>query len=187
MVVVVLLLLALPLAGALLCIRAPVAVCGPATVISGMACLGLVVAVASVAAHRDLVYLRFIRADALSAVFLLATGFLYAAVAVYSVGYLAQERGSPGSGLYSRRFWAGFNLFAGAMLAAPLMSSVALLWIAIEVTTVISALLVAIEQTDRAAEAAWKYVLIASAGLGLALLATIFAYYAGAQVLGQSL
>ena len=72
------------------------------------------------------------------------------------------------------------------MLAAPLMSSVALLWIAIEVTTVISALLVAIEQTDRAAEAAWKYVLIASAGLGLALLATIFAYYAGAQVLGQS-
>ena len=72
------------------------------------------------------------------------------------------------------------------MLAAPLMSSLALLWVAIEVTTVISALLVAIEDTDGAAEAAWKYVLIASAGLGLALLATIFAYYAGAQVLGQS-
>ena len=72
------------------------------------------------------------------------------------------------------------------MLAAPLMSNLALLWIAVEVTTVISALLVAIEDTDGAAEAAWKYVLIASAGLGLALLATIFAYYAGAQVLGQS-
>ena len=53
-------------------------------------------------------------------------------------------------------------------------------------TTVISALLVAIEDTDGAAEAAWKYVLIASAGLGIALLGTIFAYYAGAQVLGQS-
>ena len=71
------------------------------------------------------------------------------------------------------------------MLAAPLMSSLALLWIAIEVTTVVSALLVAIEDTDGAAEAAWKYVLIACAGLGLALLATIFAYYAGAQVLGE--
>ena len=71
------------------------------------------------------------------------------------------------------------------MLAAPLMGSLALLWIAIEVTTVISALLVAIEDTDQAAEAAWKYVLIASAGLSLALLATIFAYYAGAQVLGE--
>ena len=71
------------------------------------------------------------------------------------------------------------------MLAAPLMSSLALLWIAIEVTTIISALLVAIEDTDGAAEAAWKYVLIASAGLGLALLGTVFAYYAGSQVLGE--
>ena len=34
------------------------------------------------------------------------------------------------------------------MLAAPLMSSLALLWIAVEVTTIISALLVAIEDTD---------------------------------------
>ncbi|HZC51364.1 MAG TPA: alpha-galactosidase, partial [Mycobacterium sp.] len=74
---------------------------------------------------------------------------------------------------------------AWSMLAAPLMSSLALLWIAVEVTTVISALLVAIEDTDGAAEAAWKYVLIASAGLGLALLGTVFAYYAGAQVLGE--
>jgi len=76
------------------------------------------------------------------------------------------------------------------MLAAPLMSSLALLWIAIEVTTIISALLVAIEAPstedgDGAAEAAWKYVLIASAGLGLALLGTVFAYYAGSQVLGE--
>ena len=53
------------------------------------------------------------------------------------------------------------------MLAAPMMSNLALLWVAIEVTTVISALLVAIEDTDGAAEAAWKYVLLASAGLGL--------------------
>jgi hydrogenase-4 component F len=65
------------------------------------------------------------------------------------------------------------------------MSSLALLWIAVEVTTIISALLVAIEDTDAAAEAAWKYVLIASAGLSLALLGTVFAYYAGSQVLGE--
>jgi hydrogenase-4 component F len=117
-----------------------------------------------------------------SAIFLLATGFLYGAVAVYAVGYL--------KGHHDRRFYAGLNLFAWAMLAAPLMSSLALLWIAIEVTTIISALLVAIEAPstedgDGAAEAAWKYVLIASAGLGLALLGTVFAYYAGSQVLGE--
>jgi hydrogenase-4 component F len=71
------------------------------------------------------------------------------------------------------------------MLAAPIMGSLALLWIAVEITTIVSALLVAIEDTDGAAEAAWKYVLIASAGLGLALLATVFAYFAGSQILGE--
>jgi hydrogenase-4 component F len=185
MLTVMLLILILPLAATVICFWAPQRACGLVTVVTGIACLGLTVTVAASAAHQDLGYLGFVRADALSAVFLLATGFLYAAVAVYSVGYLAHGRTSPGYARYSRRFWTGLNIFAWAMLAAPLMSSLALLWVAIEVTTVVSALLVAIEDTDGAAEAAWKYVLIASAGLGLALLATIFVYYAGAQVLGQ--
>ncbi|MDQ2874338.1 MAG: NADH dehydrogenase FAD-containing subunit [Actinomycetota bacterium] len=184
--VVVLLIFFLPLAAALACIRAPLPACRVITATAGLASLGLVVAVAPAAAHRNLAYLEFLRIDALSAVFLLATGFLYAAVALYSIGYVAHGRADPGFSRYSWRFWAGLNLFAWAMLAAPLMSSLALLWVAIEVTTVVSALLVAVEDTSGAAEAAWKYVLIASAGLGLALLATIFAYDAGAQVLGQS-
>jgi hydrogenase-4 component F len=193
---IVLLLLALPVAAALVSLRAPLMAARTATAISGAACFALVLALVPEAAHRDLQYWTYLRVDALSAVFLLATGFLYAAVAAYSIGYLspgthdhgAHDHGARGeaSPRYTRRFWVGLNLFAWAMLAAPLMSSLALLWVAIEVTTVISALLVAIEDTDGAAEAAWKYVLIASAGLGLALLATIFAYYAGAQVLGQS-
>jgi hydrogenase-4 component F len=191
MLTIVLLLFVLPLAAAVICLLAPLAVARAVTATFGAACLGLVIAVLPAASHHDLAYLGFLRIDALSVVFLLATSFLYAAVAVYSIGYLAHGRASgdradPGFTRYSRRFWAGLNLFAWAMLAAPMMSSLALLWVAIEVTTVISALLVAIENTDGAAEAAWKYVLIASAGLGLALLATIFAYYAGAQVLGQS-
>jgi hydrogenase-4 component F len=179
---VILALLIVPLAAGLACAVLP-ATAGPAvTVASGVACFGLVLALVPDTARHDLGYLTYLRADALSVVFLLATGFLYAAVGVYSVGYL-RHHGQDDR--YARRFYAGFNLFAWAMLAAPLMSSLALLWIAIEITTVISALLVAIEDTDGAAEAAWKYVLIASAGLGLALLATVFAYYAGAQVLGE--
>ena len=51
-------------------------------------------------------------------------------MAVYAVGYA--------KGHHDRRFYAGLNLFAWAMLAAPLMSSLALLWIAVEVTTIIS-------------------------------------------------
>jgi hydrogenase-4 component F len=185
-ITVLLVLLALPVAAALISLRAPLPLARAATAASAVACFGLVLALVPVTAHRDLTYLTFLRVDALSTVFLLATGFLYAAVTVYSIGYPAH--GGPGQdpARYSRRFWLGLNLFAWAMLAAPLMGNLALLWVAVEVTTVISALLVAIENTDGAAEAAWKYVLIASAGLGLALLATIFAYYAGAQVLGQS-
>jgi hydrogenase-4 component F len=187
---VLVLLMALPAAAALLCVRIPVRIAPAITAVSGVACFGLVLALIPTAAHGDLQYARLLRVDALSAVFLLATGFLYAAVAIYSVGYLSAEHAADGndqeSRRYARRFWVGLNVFAWAMLAAPLMSNLALLWVAIEITTVVSALLVAIENTDGAAEAAWKYVLLASAGLGLALLATIFAYYAGAHVLGQS-
>jgi hydrogenase-4 component F len=185
MLVVILLLLAAPFAAALVSLRAPARVTQAVTAVTGAGCFGLVLAVVPAASHHDLVYLSYLRIDAVSVVFLLATSFLYGAVAVYSIGYLARSReADPGFARYSRRFYAGLNLFAWTMLAAPMMSNLALLWIAVEVTTVISALLVAIEDTDGAAEAAWKYILIASAGLGLALLATIFAYYAGAQVLG---
>jgi hydrogenase-4 component F len=177
------LVLVLPLAAALACLRVPLAAARAVTVACGLASFALVLALVPAAARGDLSYLRLLRVDAVSAVFLLATGFLYAAVAVYSVGYLPRAQDG---GRAARRFWVGLNLFAWAMLAAPMMGSLALLWVAVEVTTVISALLVAIENTDGAAEAAWKYVLLASAGLGLALLATIFAYYAGAHVLGQS-
>jgi len=164
---VILALLIVPLASGLICVALPRAAARAITVLSGLASFALVLALVPAAAHRDLNYLSYLRVDALSAVFLLATGFLYAAVAVYSVGYLKQHED-----LYARRFYAGLNLFGWAMLAAPLMSSLALLWIAVEITTIVSALLVAIEDTDGAAEAAWKYVLIASAGLGLALLAS---------------
>src|SRR3984885_5816704 len=187
MLAIILLLLILPFAAAAVSLRAPDRVAGAVTAVTGVACFGLVLALVPAAAHRDLDYLSYLRIDAVSVVFLMATSFLYGAVAVYSIGYLApsRRRRDPGFSRYSRRFYTGLNLFAWSMLAAPMMNNLALLWIAVEVTTVISALLVAIENTDGAAEAAWKYILIASAGLGLALLATIFTYYAGAQVLGQ--
>ena len=176
---VILAILIVPLAVAIVSFFVPARVAMGLTVASGIACFVLVLALVPDAANGAPTYLSYLRADAVSCVFLLATAFLYAAVGVYAVGYLEGR-----TRRYARRFFLGFNVFAWAMLAAPLMSSLALLWIAVEVTTVVSALLVAIEDTDGAAEASWKYVLIASAGLGLGLLATIFAYYAGAQVLG---
>ncbi len=185
--VIALVLLAVPLAAAVVTFWLPARAAGPVTAASGIASFALVVALIPVVSHRDIAALGLVRIDALSVVFLLATGFLYACVAVYSIGYLrtAGEHHARDQ-RYARRFWAGLNLFAWSMLAAPAMGNLALLWIAIEVTTIVSALLVAMEGTDGAIEAAWKYVLLASAGLAIALLGTTFIYYAGAHVLGQS-
>ena len=186
MTIIVLALLIVPVAAATVTLWLPAQVAGVVTATAGVTSFGLVLALIPASSRGTVRWLGLVRIDALSVVFLLATGFLYACVAVYSIGYLrpAVRRGA-GDQVYARRFWIGLNLFAWSMLAAPMMSNLALLWIAIEVTTIISALLVALEGTDHAAEAAWKYVLLASAGLAIALLGTIFAYYAGAHVLGQ--
>jgi hydrogenase-4 component F len=71
------------------------------------------------------------------------------------------------------------------MLLVPLAADFGTLWVAVELTTIISALLVAIDRTDAALEAAWKYVLIASSGLGIALLSIIVMYATGTHVLGN--
>ena len=186
MTAILVFLLIAPLIAALIAFWAPVPAGGAVTAICGVACFAAVIALVPAAGRHDVVLGSYLRVDALSVVFLLATSFLYAAVAVYLIGFLRSGGQSRAEIRYSCRLLAGLNIFAWAMLAAPMMSSLALLWVAVEVTTVVSALLVALEGTDGAAEAAWKYVLIASAGLGIALLGTIFAYYAGARVLGQS-
>ncbi len=164
-----------------------------ATLVSGLICLGMAVTLVPSGADHTLTAIRYLRADALSVVFVLATTFLYAATAAYSIGYLAAEERAAKTpaelaefARYSRRFHLGMNLFAWSMICAPLAAGLALLWIAVEVTTVVSALLVALDDTEDATEAAWKYVLLASCGLGIALLATIMMYAAGSEVLGSS-
>ena len=182
-----------PLVLTLLCVVAPRRFNEIATVVVSVAMAVLAIALVP-AATSGTVTAGFLRADALSVVFLIATAVLYALTAVYSIGYLKVSVGPDGADgdarrvpdRYRRRFYVGLNAFAWSMLCAPLVNGLAMLWIAIEITTVVSALLVALDNTDGAAEAAWKYVLIASSGLGIALLSTIVLYYAGSQVLGSS-
>jgi hydrogenase-4 component F len=185
MTAIALALLIAPALAGLAAVWLPPRASGPVTAAVGLASFCLVLSLIPTLARHDVSTLGFVSIDALSVVFLLATSFLYACVGLYSIGYLRTETQARDH-RYDRGFWIGLNLFAWSMLAAPLMGNLALLWIAIEVTTIVSALLVALEGTDGAAEAAWKYVLLASAGLAIALLGTIFAYYAGAHVLGQS-
>lgn len=178
-------LLALPILATVACALVPPHVGGWVTIASGAASFVLAVVLVPGVGGRA-VHAGFLRADALSTVFLLATAFLYFVVGIYAHGYLQGERGMDRFDRYGRLFLTGLNVFAWSMLCAPVMDGLALLWVAIEITTIVSALLVAIDDTDGATEAAWKYVLLASSGLGIALLATIFMYYAGAATLGTS-
>jgi hydrogenase-4 component F len=175
-----LVLLSLPLAAGVASWWAPVRVGHLLTLGSGA--LTFAMTLLLVPASTTTALAGWLRVDSLSVVFLLAVAFLYLITAIFAVGYVRPGEGSR----YHRRFFAGLNVFAWAMVMTPVVNGLALLWVAVEVTTVVSALLVAIDDTDGAAEAAWKYVLIASLGLGIALFATVVMYYAGSAVFGGS-
>jgi hydrogenase-4 component F len=180
--------LALPLGATALSLAARIRLTELATVACGLACFALAVALALSVRHggEHAALGSWLHLDSLGAVFLLATGLLYAAGALFSVGYLRQGAQRAGFASYARRYYAFLNLFGWTMLLVPLMNDFGTLWVAIELTTIVSVLLVAIDRTDAALEAAWKYVLIASVGLGIALLGVIVLYAAGTQALGAA-
>jgi hydrogenase-4 component F len=181
-------LVAVPVVAVLLSLAATWEVARAGTAVSGLASLGVTIALAASVVHgRTLVAADgWLRLDSLGAVFLLATGLLYAVAGVFSIGYLQADEPSADFGRFARRYFALLNLFGLSMLLVPLAADFGTLWVAVELTTIVSALLVAIDRTDAALEAAWKYVLIASSGLGIALLAMIVLYAAGTHALGDA-
>jgi hydrogenase-4 component F len=183
--VLVILIVCVPLAAAIVTWYAPVNVSQNLTIGVGVASFAMALVLLPRASHATITAGGLLRVDALSMVFLLAVAFLYATTSLFAKGYLALGDGANAR-RYGRRFYAGLNLFCWSLIVVPLVNGLALLWVAIEITTVISALLVAIDDTEGASEAAWKYVLLASLGLGIALFATIMMYYAGTAVFGAS-
>ena len=84
------------------------------------------------------------------------------------------------------RFYAMFAGFGLSTLIGPMMNNAGLYWIAIELTTLISTFLVAFEHEATSIEAAWKYIIVVSAGISLALLGTVLFYWSGTFVLGPT-
>lgn len=177
-----------PLAAVLLALFGGWRVARAAAVLAGAMSLGFAVVLAIAVEHGRVLATAggWIRLDSLGAVFLLATGLLYAMAAVFSVGYLGVDQTHADFPRFARRYFALLNLFGWSMLFVPLVADFGTLWVALELTTIISALLVAIDRTDAALEASWKYILIASSGLGIALLSIIVLYATGTHVLGSA-
>jgi hydrogenase-4 component F len=129
------------------------------------------------------VYWRdYIVLDGLGAWSILCTAIVYLLASIYAIGYmrmLDEPERLP-------RFYALFAGFALTTLVGPMMNSAGVYWIAIELTTLVSTFLVAFERAAESIEAAWKYIIVVSGGISLALLGTVLFYWAGSLVLGPS-
>jgi hydrogenase-4 component F len=77
-----------------------------------------------------------------------------------------------------RSYYVALQLFWATLLAIPLVDNLAIAWILIEATTAVSALLVASGGTPRALEAGWKYLVLTTLGLAIALLGILVLYAA---------
>ncbi len=125
---------------------------------------------------------ELLRVDALSA--LLAFG-------VSVVGALAAWLG-PGLGgeedydaAEIRRFRIFVNLFTFTMLFAVSTNNVGFMWIAIEATTITSAVLIPLHLSKASVEASWKYILLSSVGIALAFAGTVLAYVDFVTIVGR--
>ena len=121
----------------------------------------------------------FIYVDALSAFFILVVSIVSFAAALYSIGYVKNDLES---GLITEKkaqlYYLLFNLFCFTMFFVPAVNNLGMLWVGIEMTTLISAFLVGFYNKKESVEAAWKYIIICSVGIILALLGTILFSYA---------
>ena len=129
-----------------------------------------------------------LRVDGLSALVLVLSAFVGLMSGAYSVGYLWRNEAR---GLVSpwrrREFDALVPLYVFAMLLVSVSNNLGILWIAVEVTTLVSVFLVAFHNRDTSLEAAWKFLVLGSLGLGFALLGTVLIFASGRGLLGEGM
>ena len=126
-------------------------------------------------------------ADGLSAYIIIIVSGSALVVALYSTGYLRRQirEGKVGD----RQLWLYYlllNVFLFTMMVVLLSNNLGFLWIGSEATTLATAFLVAFYERERSIEAAWKYVIICSVGIGFALFGIILTYYSALHVVPES-
>jgi hydrogenase-4 component F len=129
----------------------------------------------------------FIYIDALSIIILDLVAIISFMTSVYSVGYLEEE--IKEGKLDCRRLKIYYMLmfsFIFTMLLAVIVKNIGVMWVAIEATTLASAFLVGFYNGKDAIEAAWKYIIICSVGIGIALLGITFLQFSSIGVIESS-
>ncbi|MBN2809387.1 MAG: hydrogenase [Deltaproteobacteria bacterium] len=118
----------------------------------------------------------WLKLDPVGTIILLTVSVLYLFSAFYAVGYLHFRRERP-----NRIFCASLLAFLGLVSLAIWAHHLGLMWVAIEGTTLVTAPLIYFNHTPRSIEATWKYLVVGSVGIALALLGTFFLAYAAMQ------
>jgi hydrogenase-4 component F len=130
----------------------------------------------------------FLIVDDLNVVFIVLSTLVGFTTSVFSASYIAHElEVGHLTPAYLRFYHAMYQLLMFGMNLALLSNNVGLMWVAIELATLTTVLMVGIYRTPAALEAAWKYFLLGSVGIALALFGTILVYLAARSVLGEGL
>jgi hydrogenase-4 component F len=114
----------------------------------------------------------FLRLDAPGLVFLSLASVLFLVSSLYGLAYMPHDRRK--GALPSRVYDACLLFFLASMSLVLTSNHVGLLWVAVEATTMASAPLVFYHRDHSALEATWKYLILCSVGIALALLGTFF-------------
>jgi len=179
----------LPLAPALAAALTPRArPLGAVAAASSIATLGVAIAVAlDVSGGRRIHALSgFIYLDPLSGFFVATIALVVALASFGSGAYLrSEEERRELSPLQVRLYFIFFAIFASMMLASFETGNLGLLWVLIEASTLASCVLVGLEAKAVSLEAAWKYIIISSFGVTMALVGTLFLYYAAGNLPGS--
>jgi len=129
---------------------------------------------------------EFLFVDDLNIVFIVLNTFVSFSASVFSATYIAHEIEIQRLKLpYVRFYHAMYQLMMFGMNLALVANNIGLMWVAIELATLTTVLMVGIYRTHEAIEAAWKYFILGSVGIALALFGTILVYMAARPVVGE--
>jgi hydrogenase-4 component F len=131
---------------------------------------------------------RYLLIDDLNIVFVVLNTFVAFTTSAFSASYIAHELTTQRLTPRQLRFYhAMYQLLLAAMNLALVANNIGLMWVAIEVATLTTVVMVGMYRTHQALEAAWKYFILGSVGIALALFGTILIYMAARPVVGEGL
>ena len=129
---------------------------------------------------------NYLFVDDLNVVFVVLSTFIGFTTSAYSASYIGHEiEAGKLKSTHVRFYHAMYQSMMFAMNLALLANNIGLMWVAIEFATLTTVLMVGIYRTAEALEAAWKYFILGSVGIALALFGTILVYMSAEPVLGE--